>query len=265
MTTLTAYLGAASLHAPGTDGWAALSDAVASGAGAPDTDVAAWQPRPASLSPRQAKRLSLQTRLAILSAEDIADALPAEAAWVFASSSGEGETLHVILEAQATAEMLVSPVRFQNAVHNAAAGQWSIARSLTGPMTSIAAFDDSVAAGLLKAALQVHLERRAVGAVFFDAPLPVPLFEKRPIEMPMSASLALTPDRTTHASHRLRFSQSDAAPSPATTARGRALMATGNPVAAVLPLLEAVLSGAEAEVALRQAGGSALVVSVEPL
>ena len=48
-------------------------------------------------------------------------------ATVFASSSGEGETLHQMCETLASADRDVSPTRFHNSVHNAASGYWGIA------------------------------------------------------------------------------------------------------------------------------------------
>ncbi|MEM9736385.1 MAG: beta-ketoacyl synthase chain length factor, partial [Pseudomonadota bacterium] len=135
--TLTAYLGGACLAAEGV----APGDLAA--------EVLPTEAAPACLSPRQAKRLSPQIRLALAVAERLGAALPEEAAWVFASSMGEGETLNVILEALRAPDMLIQPTRFQNAVHNAAGGQWTIAAGLRGPVTSIAGYDETVGAGLL--------------------------------------------------------------------------------------------------------------------
>src|SRR3546814_1544843 len=129
-----------------------------------------------------------------------------EAGWVLASSLGEGETLQVILEALREPDMMIQPLRFQNSVHNAAAGQWSIAAGVTGPITSIAAHDETVGAGFVKAGLQVTLEERSVGLVFYDAPMPEPLNAKRPLGLPLAAGFALSPHLRDRKSTRLNSS-----------------------------------------------------------
>ena len=183
-----AHIDGVSFAAPGVEGISQLS------ARWEDAWTAEpWQPLPSGLSPRQAKRLSPAIRLALLLAEGIAEAVPADAAWVFASSVGEGETLDVILRALCEPDMMIQPVRFQNAVHNAASGQWSILRTVTGPVTSIAGYDQTVGAGLLKALMQMDREAVPIGLIAYDAPIPVPLDEKRPLGVPMGFGLALSP------------------------------------------------------------------------
>src|SRR2546425_2877941 len=73
----------------------------------------------------------------------------AATATVFTSSSGEGETLHHMCEALASAEREVSPTRFHNSVHNAAAGYWGIATRSREASTSLCAYDASFTAGPL--------------------------------------------------------------------------------------------------------------------
>ena len=208
-------------------------------AGAPIAAVDGWRPSPAGLPPRQARRLSVGIALAIAAAEQIAPVLPRDAPWVFASSVGEGETLAEILAALARPEIMIQPLRFQNAVHNAAQGQWSILAGAEGPATSIAAYDDTVGAGLLKAAMQVLLERRPVGLVVFDAPLPPPLHEKRPLALPMAAALALTADGAGARLGSLELSlvHDEAPTDPRESGAADLLVDSGNPVRFALPLL----------------------------
>ncbi len=208
-------------------------------AGAPLVVPEGWRPTPASLPPREARRLSSSIGLAIVAAEQVAPTLPRDAAWVFASAVGEGETLTNILAALARPEIMIQPLRFQNAVHNAAQGQWSIASGAEGPATSIAAYDETAGAGLLKAAMQVVLERRPVGLVIFDSPLPPPLHEKRPITLPMAAALALAPAGAAEALGSLELAlYHNAAPTdPGDSGAEEAIVGSGNPVRFALPLL----------------------------
>lgn len=229
-------------------------------AGAPLAAAEGWRPSPASLPPRQARRLSVGIALAIAAAEQVASVLPRDAAWVFASAVGEGETLRDILAALARPEIMVQPLKFQNAVHNAAQGQWSIIAGAEGPATSIAAYDETVGAGLLKAAMQLLLERRPVGLVMFDAPLPPPLHEKRPLALPMAAALALAPDSVGRALGSLDLALvRDAVPTdPRDSGAEGPLVDSGNPVRFALPLLARIDGADRRPVVLRLPGGAGL-------
>ena len=217
-----------------------------------------WRPSPASLPPRQARRLSPAIALAIAVAEQVAPALPRDAAWVFASSVGEGETLRDILSALAQPDIMLQPIKVQNAVHNAAQGQWSILAGAEGPATSIAAHDETVGAGLLKAAMQVLLERRPVGLVMFDAPLPPPLHEKRPLLMPMAAALALAAVGSGVGSLDLALDHDAAPTDPCESGAGAGLLDSGNPVRFALPLLARIDRTDARPVVLRLPGGGGL-------
>lgn len=75
------------------------------------------------------------------------EALPS----VFASSDGDTDTFDRICRSLAEPEPWISPHGFHNSVHNAPSGYWSIASGIRGPSTSLSAYDDSFAAGLLEA------------------------------------------------------------------------------------------------------------------
>ncbi|MEM1382649.1 MAG: beta-ketoacyl synthase chain length factor [Pseudomonadota bacterium] len=257
----TVFLNAISFSGAGVESWDALAARIAKGDATLDSD---WQAAPKCLAPRQARRLSPQIRLAVMAAEDIGPALGDGAAWVFASSVGEGETLNTILEALCSDEMMIQPLRFQNAVHNAASGQWTIAAKQTGPCTSIAAYDETVGAGWLKAMLQVVLEGCEVGLVCFDAPIPVPLHEKRPFAAALAAGFALAPSRSEATVARVEVETGGGQPSIPQSAIGKAMAETGNPVAAVLPILECLVAGQGGAVALALSGGSVLRLTVAP-
>src|SRR5436190_16860170 len=68
----------------------------------------------------------------------------------------------------ATAPTLISPTKFHNSVHNAAAGYWTIATGCREASTALTAFDASFGAGLLEAAIQCSADARPVLLVAFD-------------------------------------------------------------------------------------------------
>jgi len=257
------YLDAIGFAAPSVPDWPALGALFDAGE-VPDLD-AGWIVAPACLDSRSARRLSLSIRLALLVTEQIADALPPTAAWIFASAQGEGETLGVILNALCEPEIMLQPLRFQNAVHNAAAGQWSIAHRITAPITSVAAYDHSFGAGLLKAAVQCAKEGRPVGVTVYDAPLPPPLHDVRPIRCPVGAALAISPERGPNSRFALTIAAADRPAGAPATAAGRTLWDSANPAARCIPLLEALHRGASGEVAVSQHGGPQIVVGFEEL
>lgn len=262
MTPVELYLDGIVFRGGGIEDWQSLRGYFGEDAGpcAADEKVV-----PDCLSPRAARRVSPQIRLALYVAERVAASLPDDASWVFASSVGEGETLQVILEALREPDMLIQPLRFQNAVHNAAAGQWSIAAGITRPFTSIAAHDETVGAGFLKAGIQVFLESRAAGLVFYDVPMPEPLNAKRPLGVPLGAGFALSTAATPETVARIDVSLSDKPPTPPERQVSRRLIETGNPVARVLPLLERIAAGSPGNVYLGLHGGATLRLEVTPL
>ena len=248
------HLNAVTVAMPGADDWDALRAQFTAPTPIPD----GWQAKPECLAPRAAKRLSPQIRLALTIAERIAPSLPNDAAWVFASSIGEGETLQVILEALRTEEMMVQPLRFQNAVHNAASGQWTIAAGLTGPATSIGAYYETIGAGFLKAAMQVALEQRPVGLICYDVPLPNPLDAVHPLGLPVGVGFALSPEAVSGTIATVDISAGSGSLTPPATEFARTMIDTLNPIATAMPFLETLAGIGPMNVSLGLHGGSAL-------
>lgn len=247
---INVYLAGIGLCAPGMLDWAAGS-AVLRGEMPPGSE----QPKPlvALLPPAERRRSSQLTRYALQAGQEaMAQAgLPAtQAAVVFASSDGDGENLHHILESLARPEHEVSPTRFHNSVHNAAAGYWNIATGAHTPANSIAAYDDSFAAGLLEASVQVATENIPVLLAAFDLPLPSPLYEVRPTTTPFAVALLLTPGPA-KALARLRISlESGTEEGTIMSHPELETLRAGNPAARALPLLQAVSTGQAQRIAL---------------
>jgi hypothetical protein len=153
-------------------------------------------PVPSALPSAERRRAGRVTRLALaVGAEAVAQAgldarsLPS----VFSSSGGDGEVCHEICEALAGDDRLISPTRFHNSVHNAAAGYWSIAHSCAQSSVSLCAHDASFGAGLLEALAQLALNAGPVLLVAYDADYPQPLRARRPIPDAFGVGLLLAP------------------------------------------------------------------------
>src|ERR1700761_3628482 len=194
MVTLAAQIEGIGLLGPGLDGWTgsvALLEGRSQYIRQPTV-----VPVPGGLPPAERRRLGLVVKLALsvgLQATSKAgvdpDALPA----VFASSGGDGENCHEICQTLAKDEKLISPTRFHNSVHNAAAGYWSIATRSKAASNALCAFDWSFAAGLLEAVTQVVVDQTRVLLVAYDAPYPQPLYDKRPIPEAFGVAFVLAP------------------------------------------------------------------------
>jgi len=172
-------------------------------------------------------------------------------ATVFTSSSGEGETLHQMCEALASAEREVSPTRFHNSVHNAAAGYWGIATRSREASTSLCAYDASFTAGLIEAATQGAAWGKPVALIAYDQPYPEPLHSARPLLASFGAALVLAPGATRRASatFELAILPGDEKPTGMSDSRLEELR-LGIPAARSLPLLEALARKTQGEVVL---------------
>ncbi len=109
------------------------------------------------LPANERRRATRVTQLALAAAQQTGspEAL-SQCLQVFSSSNGDLSTFNQISLALAMAGRPVSPTRFHNSVHNAPAGYWSIATQSQTPSTSITAYTDSLAAGLLEASVQLN-------------------------------------------------------------------------------------------------------------
>jgi hypothetical protein len=111
---------------------------------------------------------------------------------VVGSAFGELNTLVEMLE-ERERDGLLSPLRFQNSVHNSAAGQLSIAHKNKAPAMSLAAGNDTVAMVLLEALTLLALGGDEVLAVVADEPLP-PSIRPGHATTAISAALVLGAD-----------------------------------------------------------------------
>jgi hypothetical protein len=165
--------------------------------------------------------------------------------------------------ALATPERQVSPTRFHNSVHNAAAGYWSIATRCREPSTSLCGYDASFAMGLLEAASQVCVDGCPVALVAYDHPYPEPLNAARPIGGAFGAALVLAPQATVRAIAILDIEFVPRTAAVTTIADGGLeALKSSVPAARSLPLLAALTRPREAPVILDYVAGTHLRVAV---
>jgi hypothetical protein len=245
------------LIGPGLPSW---SEAVAVLRGeAPWVRATSVVPAPQRLPAAERRRAGAAVKIA-LSVADAAssDAArdPATLATVFTSSSGDGANCSALCETLAHApgpDRLVSPTRFTNSVHNAAAGYWHIAVGSRHASTSVCAHDGSFGAGLMAALAQVPALDAPVLLVASDTPYPEPLNATRPLPDTMGVALVLAAPGTSGAAAQLRTRVLPVAQAGAATRchdAGLEDLRERIPAARALPLLEAIARRQPARVVL---------------
>ena len=182
---------------------------------------------------------------------------------VFSSSGGDGDNCHELCEALALERREISPTKFANSVHNAAAGYWSIATGAKLESNVLCAFDASFCAGLLEALTQVAVDCESVLLVAYDTEYPEPIHAKRPVPDAFGTALVLTPQRepvsVAHIEAILDDEPADTMSDPRLEALRRSI-----PAARSLPLLRRLAQGEPGHTVLEYLDESRILVRVHP-
>ncbi len=242
--SLTVHVLGVGVAAPGLDGWASAR-AVLRGE-TPYVSAPTRVPAPERLPATERRRAGTIIKVSI----NVADAAlamsgldPATVSTVFSASEGDGKNCHDLCEALATPDRMVSPTRFTNSVHNAAAGYWHIATHSMAASTSLCAHDASFAEGLVEAALQACTRRAPVMLVVADQPYPEPLHATRPLPDAMGLALVLSHEAKPGSMATLTMAyDGNTQPTPCALEALDALR-LALPAARGLPLLEALARG----------------------
>jgi hypothetical protein len=162
---------------------------------APEDDGAKG-PKPELIPANERRRAPLPVRLAVESSSQAvaasglkAEELPS----VFVSGLGDTQLTDYMCRALSSEHKALSPTKFHNSVHNAAAGYWTISTGCMQAANSIAAFQESASLALMEAAIQCETENRPVLITYYDAPVAAPLKGMLQNEMSFSVSLVIAP------------------------------------------------------------------------
>lgn len=263
---MRAYIEGVEVLGPGLANWAE-AQAILSGAQpyvAGPTKLSASDLLPAA----ERRRTGVPVKLALAVGSGAfrhAQRDPGQAASVFTSSGGDGDNVHQICETLAVAAAEVSPTRFHNSVHNAAAGYWSIATGSQQASTSLCAHDMSFVAGLIEAATQAVVNGCAVGLIAYDHAYPEPLHSARPIGGNFGVALVLNAVQTAQAiaSLDLDIVRAGRAASVMSAADLESLRKT-IPAARALPLLQILARAVPETVGFKYMADSSVEVRVTP-
>lgn len=256
MTSLSAGIAGIGFWANGLPAW---NDAVAfarDGTLPGDTPA---KPSPQLLAPNERRRAPESVAVALevaLAACTASGRDPAMLPSVFASTHGDLAITDYVAATLASEPRALSPTKFHNSVHNAAAGYWTIGNACTAPTTAISAYDASFAQGLLEALSLLAAGHEAVLLAACDAPSAGPLAAVSRSEGLLGGALVLVADAESMPI-RLRVTP---VPGSAPAADGAlAQRCAGNAMRPMLALFDALAT--RADTALLHAGpGRALRV-----
>ena len=255
---LTARIEGIAFWANSLPSWADAQAFVANGA-LPEN--AATKPSPQLLPPNERRRAPESVAVALdvaLAACTMANRDPATLPSVFASTHGDLSITDYMCATLADDPRAVSPTKFHNSVHNAAAGYWTIGAGCMRAATAISAYDASFAEGMIDALAQLADGADAVLLVGYDTGATGPLRSVHACTGLLGGALVLSRADANASGPWMTVSLGDGEAS-APGALGR--HAGGNAMAPMLPLFDALASGAGA-VALAAGGGRRLVLDI---
>ncbi len=228
-------------------------------------------PRPSTalLPPTERRRIPDTVAIALEVATracEMSTRNPSQLPSVFASTHGDAPISDYMCSTLATTPSLISPTKFHNSVHNAAAGYWTIAVGSYAPYTALSAFESTFAAGLLEAAMQSVCERTPVLFVAYDIEATGPLAAVLNcaglfgIGMVISTEAAIGAARPMQIHTRSTQSAEDVRP---TRARTRAAdLVAGNSLAPAFPFVELLATEAPGAVSLALGPRAALEIEL---
>ena len=187
-----------------------------------------------------------------------------ELAAVFASTHGDLAISDYMCATLAATPALISPIKFHNSVHNAAAGYWSIGTASHAPYTAISAFTHTFGAGLLETTVQVACEQQPVLFVAFDVEAKGALATMAPSRGLLGVALVLAPVAASRPGCRRLTLQvaTDVSGDATPPHSAAAALVADNALAPCMPLLEALASDAPATLQLTLGERTALSVQV---
>jgi hypothetical protein len=246
-------------------GWDIARAVIRGEQAAPETP--APRPAPALLGPTERRRAPDTVAIALEVAARACAAAgrsPTELPAVFASTHGDLGISDYMCATLVDTPALISPIKFHNSVHNAAAGYWSIGTSSHASYTAISAFHHTFGAGLLEAVVQIACGQQPVLYVAFDVEAKGALSTMAPSRGLLGVALVLAPAGVArpggrHLSMRIAANEPCTATPPRSAA---AALVAGNALAPCMPLMEALAADAPTTLQLTLAERTALNIQV---
>jgi hypothetical protein len=239
MSMLQAQVEGIGFWTRGLPSWAAAREYALDGT--QPTDAPA-RPSPQLLPANERRRAPETVAIALevaMAACESASREPASLPSVFASTHGELSITDYMCATLASDPRALSPTKFHNSVHNAAAGYWTIGTGAMQPANAISAYDASFAQGLIEALAQLRTDSDAVLLVAYDGQSAGPLAMMAPSEGLLGGALVLSRQGAGPRLHARLVPASAHAPATGPLAR----FASANAMAPMLPLFDVLARG----------------------
>jgi hypothetical protein len=261
----TTYIEGIAIWSPKLPGWNEAQRILRGEIPVPQTTAS--RPTPELLPPNERRRAPDTVAVSLEVASKAcahAGRDPASLPCIFASTHGDIAITDYMCETLAHTPDLLSPTKFHNSVHNAAAGYWAIATGCTAPYTALCASHCSFGIGLLEALVQVQSDDTDVLYVAYDTEAHGPLATVTPSTSRLACALVLSPNPSDNSRFALHWKtlEQDTAQHRTATNEYAALVA-GNAMASCLPMFEA-LSGTGSRVTCAIGPSLALELTLEP-
>ena len=226
-------------------------------------ELAPARPAPQLLAANERRRAPETVAVALevaLAACRAAGRDPSTLPSVFASTHGDMEITDYMCATLVDQPGTISPTRFHNSVHNAAAGYWTIGAGAMAPATALSAYDATFTMGLLEAMVQLASGSDEVLLVAYDGSAKGPLARISPSEGLLGGALVLARAPQSGAP-RVRAQWRPATAPPAQQGALTRICA-GNAMLPMLPLFEA-LALQRRQVTLPAGAGNELAMEID--
>jgi hypothetical protein len=189
-----------------------------------------------------------------------------DVACVFGSGLGDTEITDYMCRVLTTDEKQLSPTKFHNSVHNAAAGYWTISSGCMKSANSIAAYHETAGTCLLEAALQSIQHNEPVLITLFDIAAQPTWQQIFHCEQSFAASILICPQNyptnSSLASLKFSFTEGDIAASNLPDYFQS--LYQENPAAKILPLLQLLAEKKSARLSFPTGVESCVELEVSP-
>jgi hypothetical protein len=207
-------------------------------------------PKPEVIPANERRRAPLPVRLAIEASWQACQQSgfdPAQLSSVFVSGLGDTQLTDYMCRALIGENKALSPTKFHNSVHNAAAGYWTISTGCMRSANSVAGNEKSMPLALLEALIESQAHTKPMLISFYDAPCSDVLQELLKNQQAFSAAIVISPKGFQHDKPVIGTVRAQVLGESATwpTFACDPLLLEGyqtNPAARILPLLKMICS-----------------------
>lgn len=181
---------------PGFNDWPSLRTLLLQSTPQDESTFITSTPKPEVIPANERRRAPLPVKAAVdVSAQALQQSgiASSEVACVFGSGLGDTEITDYMCRVLTTAEKQLSPTKFHNSVHNAAAGYWTISTHCMKSANSIAAYHMTAGLAVLEAMTQCVLHNEPVLITLFDTAAHDAYRQIFDCEHSFAAALIITP------------------------------------------------------------------------